>query len=724
MSPRCDRAGRPSRWWAAPAAVATLLVALVLPPAPASAASAQGEALAGEAALSLTSVSPAALTPTTALAVGTEVVAGEQAVPAGSRVELRLQRSQLSTRDDVAAWPQQDLEAPVGSLLAAVDLPDGLAAGQRLPVALEVPADETGLSPEVSTWGPRGISVVLRGQDATRLAVVRSHVVWYPADPDEQDVDLVGEPLGVTVVVPLSGPPPDPATGAPDADELAALTTTGGRLDAVLTAADRPGAVLALDPSVLDLGRTDAEGGTDGTGDVPATTSPTSGSTDENTDESTDAAAAAWVDRVDAVATDRETVLLGYGDPDVAALARAEQSGLARLADDRGRRLADDLLGADPMTEVGWPVGGVADVGTLDLLAGLGRTAVLLDQSSQPTDEPPRDTPDGRGEVSTTDGTMTSLLSDSVLGATLAAVDDRATAPVAVQRLLAETAAIALERPSTVRHVLVTAPRDWEPAATAGAAAVDALTASPWTRARALEGLVAADPPDLGRAEPTISAAEQEQELSAAGLDRVGAAVATVDGVADAFAAPGRVTGPVDRAAVALTSAGWRGRTDEWSAGLEALEQRVRDVHDSVHVVPGSTLTQVSRNVRLPVTVQNDSDQQVTVRLDVVPRSSRLVVTDVVDLTVDAGESAVGYVPVRGVGNGDTSVLVRLLSPAGNELGEPVQTRVQVRADWESWGTAAVGGVAALLLVVGLVRTYRRGPRRGGRDPLREAASS
>ena len=150
----------------------------------------------------------------------------------------------------------------------------------------------------------------------------------------------------------------------------------------------------------------------------------------------------------------------------------------------------------------------------------------------------------------------------------------------------------------------------------------------------------------------------------------------------------------------------------------------VSAVRVSVRVVPGSTLTQVSRNVRLPVTVQNDSTQEVTIRLDVVPRSSRLVVTDSVDLTIAPGASAVGYVPVRGVGNGDTSVLIRLRSPSGNELGDAVQTRVQVRADWESWGTAAVGGVAALLLVVGLVRTWRRGPVRQGRDPLRQAASS
>lgn len=716
------RAPRRPRRWAVPAVLAVLLAGPALPGTTSPAAAA-----AGEAVLTLTTVTPAALTPESALVVGVDLVAGDQPVPPGSRVELRLQRSLLSTREDVAGWTQQDLDDPVGSLVAETELPDGLAAGRTLAVSLDVPAGGTGLSDLAATWGPRGISVVLRRPDVSRLGVVRSHVVWFPADPDEQDVDQVGEPLGVTVVVPLTGPPPDPATGSPDPEQLAALVAPGGRLDAVLTAADRPGAVLALDPSVLDLvPAQDADPGTTPGTDpssAPATSTGTATGDGEPTGDSS-TAAARWVDRVGAVAARRETVLLGYGDPDVAALAHAGQGALARLADDRGRRVAQDLLDVDLMTDVAWPVGGVVDVATLDLLEGTGRTAVLLDQSSQPTGAEPVATPDGRGQVRTSDATMPSLLSDSVLGTALAAADDDGAAPAAIQRLLAETAVIALERPRTSRHVLVTAPRGWDPGPGTGAAAVDALTAAPWTRPRALEGLIDADPPDLGRAEPTISAAEQEQELDARGLERAGTAVAAVASIADAFADPRRVARPVELAAVGLASAGWRGRDDEWTAALDALDAQVRTVRESVHVVPGSTLTQVSRNVRLPVTVQNDSDQEVTVRLDVVPRSSRLVVTDTVDLTVAPGESTVGYVPVRGVGNGDTSVLVRLRSPSGNELGDPVQTRVQVRADWESWGTATVGGVAALLLVVGLVRTYRRGRVQRARDPLREAASS
>ncbi len=57
-------------------------------------------------------------------------------------------------------------------------------------------------------------------------------------------------------------------------------------------------------------------------------------------------------------------------------------------------------------------------------------------------------------------------------------------------------------------------------------------------------------------------------------------------------------------------------------------------------------------------------------------------------------------------------------------LGEPVRTRVLVRADWETRGTFMLAGGAALVLIVGLVRTFRRGPRRRGRDPLRPGSTT
>lgn len=688
-------------------ALAALLAPLLLPVAGSGTPAATARA-DDRPTLELTGVSPAVLSPGTPLAVTAEVRAGDVAVPPGSSVEVRVQRSLLSTRSAVAAWTDQPDDGAVGSLLARVPLPDGLAAGTALPVRLDVAAGATGLSPSSRLWGPRGLSVVLRSPQADRLAVLRSHVVWYPVEGE-----LPGEPLAVTVVVPVTGPAPDPATGAPALGELARLVRAGGRLDDVLVAADRPGAVLALDPAVVDPAVVTGPDDADGAGGGTATASPTAPAAPGGPDA---IQVRTWAERVRAVVADHQSLLLDYGDPDLAALAHADQLDLARLADERAEDVAASALGdaGTVLRTVGWPVGGVADTETLDLLLATGRTSVLLDQSAQSFDDDGL-TPDARALVQAGGASMPSLLSDGGLGAQLATVGETGTA--GVQRLLAETAVVALERPSERRTVLVAAPRDWDPG-TSGAAAVDALLAVPWTDPTSADELVASPAPERPRGDPTVAGDDRGAELDEAALARLGASVTLSDGLASAFAEPDAVTEPVRRAAVALSSAHWRGREDAWARQVAAVEESVRATRGSVAVVPGSTLTQVSRNVRLPVTVRNDGTQDATVRVEVVPRSSRLVVTDQVEVTVPAGGTQVGYVPVRGVGNGDTSVEITVRSPDGTVLGAPVQTRVLVRADWETWGTAGVGGVALLLLVAGVLRSWRRGRRRRGRDPV------
>lgn len=697
-------------------ALAALLAPLLLPVAGTGSATPLATARADDRpTLELTGVSPAVLSPGTPLAVTAEVRAGDVAVPPGSSVEVRVQRSLLSTRSAVAAWTDQPDDGAVGSLLARVPLPDGLAAGTALPVRLDVAAGATGLSPSSRLWGPRGLSVVLRSPQADRLAVLRSHVVWYPVEGE-----LPGEPLAVTVVVPVTGPAPDPATGAPALGELARLVRAGGRLDDVLVAADRPGAVLALDPAVVDPAVvTGPDDDADGAGGGTATASPTEPAAPGGPDA---IQVRTWAERVRAVVSDHQSLLLDYGDPDLAALAHADQLDLARLADERAEDVAASALGdaGTVLRTVGWPVGGVADTETLDLLLATGRTSVLLDQSAQSFDDDGL-TPDARALVQAGGASMPSLLSDGGLGAQLATVGETGTA--GVQRLLAETAVVALERPSERRNVLVAAPRDWDPG-TSGAAAVDALLAVPWTDPTTADELVASPAPERPRGDPTVAGDDRGDELDESGLARLGTSVTLSDGLASAFADPDEVTEPVRRAAVALSSAHWRGREDAWARQVDAVEESVRATRGSVAVVPGSTLTQVSRNVRLPVTVRNDGTQDATVRVEVVPRSSRLVVTDQVEVTVPAGGTQVGYVPVRGVGNGDTSVEITVRSPDGTVLGAPVQTRVLVRADWETWGTAGVGGVALLLLVAGVLRSWRRGRRRRGRDPVGERTAA
>ena len=82
--------------------------------------------------------------------------------------------------------------------------------------------------------------------------------------------------------------------------------------------------------------------------------------------------------------------------------------------------------------------------------------------------------------------------------------------------------------------------------------------------------------------------------------------------------------------------------------------------------------------------------------------------------------------PFRAVGSGDVArrgdAAVR---PTASPSAPAQQLTVRVRADWENVGTAVVAGLLGLALVVGIVRTIRRGQTRhrgAGSTPVSEIA--
>ncbi len=86
---------------------------------------------------------------------------------------------------------------------------------------------------------------------------------------------------------------------------------------------------------------------------------------------------------------------------------------------------------------------------------------------------------------------------------------------------------------------------------------------------------------------------------------------------------------------------------------------------------------------------------------------------EAVTVTVPANGEATVRIPVHGVQSADVVTTVELLTPDGVTVDDATTMTVRVRAEWEGIGTAVVGGLLALGLVVGLFRTIRRGRGRG-----------
>lgn len=638
-------------------------------------------------------IEPAVLTPDTPLEVRVRVTAGSRSLPAATEVTLALQTRALTSRGAVDRWAART-SGPVGTELRALQIGTELPAGESRDLQLTVPAGDLPLT-EQDTWGPRGLGLALKDRTGRRLDTVHTFVVWREPTPEEQ------QPTLTTVIVPITASTADPTTGGMSQPVLQRQVRPGGRLDATLAAAAVPGAVVALDPMLLDPG-----GATILTAEPPEA-APDSAAAPE---------VAAWHDQLLAVVQDHETLVLGYGDPDVNALVHAGQAELLRRGQDLGVQLAEAGVPdrSSLRADIALPPDAVADEDSVAALREVGRDrALVVSESSAPLRRPQAMTQGARGELRTGDRTMPLLVTDDTLSGAMAQVGEQEGAqsgPAAVQRLRADGAALARELPGRPRHILVTAPRDWSPTPEDAHAAVRALTATPWNRAISLQSLIDAEP-GLSRSHPRISRSELEAELPAFGLRDVGSRLTEIDGLAAILAHPEGVSRTVTAQAVSLTSWQWRSDLDEWREARRIFASTAQTLRSAVHVVPGSPVTQVSRNVRLPVTVQNDASQPVRVVLDVTPQSNRLVVPEQVTVDIPANSRAVAYVPVRGVGSGDTSVRVQPLLTNGVRVGEPAVIKVQVRADWESRGARVIGVIVGLVLLVGLIRSVRRGTR-------------
>ncbi|MEV7610277.1 DUF6049 family protein [Microbacterium sp. NPDC089320] len=164
----------------------------------------------------------------------------------------------------------------------------------------------------------------------------------------------------------------------------------------------------------------------------------------------------------------------------------------------------------------------------------------------------------------------------------------------------------------------------------------------------------------------------------------------------------------------------------------KGFDEAVSDVNEAttqtlnaVDIPPASTIQLLSANADLPFSVRNDLPWPVNIELTVKPSDPRLDVQPVTPWTIQAGTTTRVKVPVSArVGSGEVTLTLSLSSPTGVPISEPERVRVSVRAEWETIGLAAFGGLIVLLLGLGIIRTIRRRRREALADTEEETTSS
>ncbi|YAL83277.1 DUF6049 family protein [Dermacoccaceae bacterium W4C1] len=406
---------------------------------------------------------------------------------------------------------------------------------------------------------------------------------------------------------------------------------------------------------------------------------------------------------------------LPTADPDLNALTATggERSARAALT---GESISAEAVSGISSGQVLWPVGDVSSA----TLTSLTRQWRSVRQASPTTVLSTRQV-DGSADSSTSSAAR--RLSD---GTTVLAYDEKlsrsATADgdpgMRTQRFLADSLASYLESPGTSRSVLVMAPRAQTASPAALAALITSAGQAPWLSTAAASTLrtqAGAAPADAairttsGGTTPAASPLSRDA-LAETSRDRrrlgvIDDLLVDSDDIIDGWSAGLRQR----------TSARWRGHAASYSAVTQAQRNAIVQVPQKIQVRP-SSVNFFTDSGEVPVVVVNQLRRPVhNVRLTLVPRRYLVEVREQPKaLSVAADSNTTVRVPLRAVSAGRVQLDAMLSTTTGDPLGTPSQAPAHVSLNVRptgSWLYWVLGLFAGPILVIGLIRAFRRGPR-------------
>ncbi|WP_432561971.1 DUF6049 family protein [Kineococcus sp. SYSU DK003] len=613
----------------------------------------------------------------------------------GVSARLVAQRSASATRSALDEWARATERTSITRSSASSDdvvVGTGeLAPGSRAEVELTLPASSLG-----SGIGAHLAAVEVSDDDG-RVGIARTFLVSAPT---------AVAPTPLTLLLPLVAGRDGTAGGLASA--------VADRLGPLLAGGADPRVAWALDPALITTGE-QVRAATQAP--APALSpDPTASSTPQPTDEQS-RALVGWLDDLRVAAAGRDVLGLPFGDPDLAALDR---TGVGTDLLVRATAAADGAFdqlaeaGAALRRDVAWPADQAADDDLLAFCVQNGATTVVLDDACLAPDADLTYTPVARAGIDLLDTSVEALVADRTMSSVLADLADPEEVVLVRQRLVAEAATTTLQRPSDARGQLLVAPRSFAPAADVLAGLITDLEASGWAAWQSLSTLRSTPAPAVDRSDPQIPTASARATLPGSHVTAVHDVLGDVDDFATALVSDQPAAGPLSRqrAALLLLGASWRGHVAELPAARDALQAAVQTLTGGVAIAGGSVRNLAAERSELPITVVNELDVPVQVDLVLRPRSPRVQLDAVPRQTVPARSQQRVAVPVRALANGSVVVEAQLRTPAGSPIGEAVEVDLNVRADVENWISGVVGGGAAALLVVGLVRAFKRGRRR------------
>lgn len=658
------------------------------------------------------------------------------AVPDGAARPFRVQipATKLPWKYQLAALPMTVTLTEGGSITSAATLQrvrttlqmqtGAVTAPLRIGwvVPLTLPADPALLGPSGTARDEAWNRAIGRGSRVQQLidSLAGQQVTWL-IDPM-----LLDPPVGADENVPTARIE-DPATSTVPAPSPSTSESTSGSATGSTSSSTTDTTPSSGTSSSTSAPSSTSPSSTSSPASPSSTTSPSDTATSSTTSETPDGddgtsdeipsdtvgvLVTELLSKLRSLGTGQQVWWTAYDDPDVTTLLDRDRALLQR---DLSRPLPP-ALSAISTTRAVWPSG---EVGATDLSriaaawtsAGQQAPVVVLPRRAASTTTGTATTT-GIARVS---GTAGAVLYDERLSSIAAAGDDPG---VASSRLLAESIAIYQQSPGAQRSISIAIGRDSTATPQALAATVKAVSAAGWTStlnhdaARTTAPAVSLLPtPAKGTPYPQASTSALTPKLLQS-LNRQRQRVETIGSI---LVDSDDVVSARQRALDVVGSTRWRGNaaalrtvSNTNRTALNALSEKVN--------VNSSTVNFFADSGRLAVTVINDLNRPVhDVQLRLQPRRYLLRIEKQPEpISLRANSRSSVRTEVTAISPGEVAVDARLFAPGDVPLGGPdvaTQLRVNVRptSTWIYWVLGIVGG---LVLVVGLMRSLRRGPRR------------
>ena len=734
----------------------------------------RAETTTNQVTLSIDALAPEVLHTDQDLILTGTITNGTSQAITGADLVTRVQRSTESTSRGLGRWltgtDESGLSDPV-----AVPLGHDLQPGGVSQFSITIPAGELPLT-SADQWGPRGVSVALVAQDVS-LAQDRSILVW--------DSGASVAPVRMTVFLPVTASAQEMAvlSGPRTQERSEALSRIHSRVLGLVSMAG-DGVVVAVDPALVEaLGVTTAslEQAARNSGSQPATPdgapqspqsadpsassapsapsapsttgpsaspapSPQSGGTataspsDKKASQASNEVIQLSAALARAIHTD-SLVALPWGDSDTAALAHLQQTGFIETAARRTQESA--IVKAGAPTSLTWLASSAADATTVNALPQPASTIIASPESLPPADELTY-TPSGLGAS----GGHAVLIPEQSLSGALTGENARPTgsdqstqsvqsaqaAELDTRQLLRSNSAILVRQaPALERDVVVAMPRQAASAVQPSVVRerVATLRSVSWARSQPLDALQERAQEEVAAVNEGTSRIERSElpetviddnELSTDTLVAAGRTAGTLQSISSVLSEPAAVLGDYTDLQAVVSSASWRADPRTRNAQVPAAEASGTNVTSSLAAVPSSTINVISSEAQLPVRITSSLSQDVTVQVYLVSNNKRLQVPRTTTVRVPAHQQAKVTVPIQAVGSGDVGLRVQVLAADGTTVGTPTTVHMRVRADWEGRGTGIVVGVLVSIVVIGTVRTVRRGRRTAVAPAAQETA--